>query len=85
MEGRLPQRPLSPLWEEMERMGCRLSRPTANTIRCEGKLRRGHYSIDGSVSSQYITGLLFATALLEGNSQITITGKLESKPYERRG
>ena len=81
MEGRLPQRPLSPLWEEMERMGCRLSRPTANTIRCEGKLRPGHYSIDGSVSSQYITGLLFATALLEGDSQITITGKLESKPY----
>ena len=81
MEGRLPLRPLSPLWEEMERMGCRLSRPTANTIRCEGKLRAGHYSIDGSVSSQYITGLLFATALLEGDSQITITGKLESKPY----
>ena len=28
MEGRLPQRPLSPLWEEMERMGCTLSRPS---------------------------------------------------------
>ena len=33
MEGRLPQRPLSPLWEEMERMGCTLTRPTENTIR----------------------------------------------------
>ena len=41
MEGRLPQRPLSPLWEEMERMGCRLSRPTADTILCEGKLQPG--------------------------------------------
>ena len=81
MEGRLPQRPLSPLWEEMERMGCCLSRPTANTIRCTGKLKPGEYIIDGGVSSQYITGLLFAAALIEGNSSITITGRLESKPY----
>ena len=29
MTGRLPQRPLTPLWEEMERMGCTLTRPTA--------------------------------------------------------
>ena len=33
LEGRLPQRPLSPLWEEMERMGCTLTRPTECTIR----------------------------------------------------
>ena len=81
MAGRLPQRPLSPLWEEMNRMGCTLSRPTADTIRCTGKLNAGEYSIDGGVSSQYITGLLFATALMEGKSNITITGTLESKPY----
>ena len=81
MEGRLPQRPLSPLWEEMERMGCILSRPTINTIRCQGKLKPGEYIIDGGVSSQFITGLLFATALMEGESHITITGNLESKPY----
>ena len=81
MAGRLPQRPLSPLWEEMERMGCTLTRPTADTIRCEGKLKAGEYIIDGGVSSQFITGLLFATALMEGNSSITITGSLESKPY----
>ena len=81
MEGRLPERPLSPLWEEMERMGCQLDRPTANTLRCTGKLRSGDYAISGSVSSQFITGLLFATALMNGNSQIKIIGKLESKPY----
>ena len=33
MEGRLPSRPLSPLWEEMERMGCTLTRPTETTLR----------------------------------------------------
>ena len=80
MEGRLPQRPLSPLWEEMERMGCTLSRPTPSTLRCQGKLRSGAYAIDGGVSSQYITGLLFAQALM-GHSNLEITGVLESKPY----
>ena len=81
MEGRLPQRPLSPLWEEMERMGCSLSRPTENTLRCQGKLRCGDYFIDGSISSQFITGLLLALPLLAGESKLTITGKVESKPY----
>ena len=81
MEGRLPQRPLSPMWEEMERMGCRLSRPTETTIRCQGKLRPGEYTISGGVSSQFITGLLLACALIPGESRIEITGKLESAPY----
>lgn len=81
MAGRLPYRPLSPLWEEMERMGCQLSRPTETTIRCCGKLQPGQYQIDGGVSSQFITGLLFACALMNGESQISIMGALESKPY----
>ena len=80
LEGRLPQRPLSPLWEEMERMGCSLSRPTETTVRCEGKLKSGEYVIDGGISSQFITGLLFAHALL-GECSLTVTGKLESQPY----
>lgn len=81
MEGRLPERPLSPLWAEMERMGCQLSRPDSNTLRCQGRLRAGTYSIDGSVSSQFITGLLLALPLMPGESQLVITGKPESKPY----
>ena len=81
LEGRLPCRPLSPLWEEMERMGCTLSRPTADTVRCCGRLRSGEYSIDGGVSSQFITGLLFALSLLEEKSTLRITGKTESLPY----
>ena len=80
MEGRLANRPLSPLWEEMERMGCSLSRPTPNTLRCTGKLKQGEYVIDGGVSSQFITGLMFAHALM-GGCTLTVTGKLESKPY----
>ncbi len=83
MKGRLPKRPLSPLWEEMERMGCTLTRPTTDTVRCQGKLSPGQYRIDGGVSSQFITGLLLALSLLEKESQLTVTGKLESAPYVR--
>ena len=83
MEGRLPQRPLSPLWEEMERRGCILTRPTADTIRCQGKLKAGNYSINGSVSSQFITGLLFALSLIDGQTHLEVTGKIESLPYIR--
>lgn len=81
LEGRLPQRPLSPMWEELERKGCNLSRPTKNTIRCQGKLEPGIYQIDGGISSQFVTGLLYAMALLPGSSQLYITGEIESKPY----
>lgn len=81
MSGRLPKRPLSPLWEELERMGCTLDRPTIDTIHTKGKLHCGEYRIDGNVSSQFITGLLFALSLLEGTSHILVTGRLESKPY----
>ena len=81
MEGSLPRRPLSPLWAEMERMGCRLSRPTANTVRCEGKLKAGNYTISGTVSSQFITGLLFALSLIDGACELFVSGKTESQPY----
>lgn len=81
MEGRLPERPLSPLWEELERMGCQLTRPTKSTIRCTGRLTPGNYQIDGSVSSQFISGLLFAMALMPEASQLELTGRVESTPY----
>ena len=81
MEGRLPRRPLSPLWEEMERMGCHLCRPTVDTIRCTGKLRPGAYRMDGSVSSQFISGLMMALPLIEGETRLEITGTIESRPY----
>ena len=81
MAGRLPKRPLSPLWEELERMGCSLSRPTETTLRCRGQLRSGNFTIAGDVSSQFISGLLFSCALLPGKGSVTVTGKLESAPY----
>lgn len=81
LHGRLPYRPLSPLWEELERMGCTLQRPTEDTIQTSGKLQPGEFTIAGNVSSQFISGLLFAAALMDGPTSITVTGTLESKPY----
>ena len=79
-EGRLSQRPLSPLWEEMERMGCKLCWQEKDRLIVTGKLQAGTYRIDGGVSSQFVSGLLFAHAIL-GDCRLEVTGKLESKPY----
>lgn len=46
-----------------------------------GKLKSGDYRVRGDVSSQFVTGLLFALPLLSGDSKIEITTELESKSY----
>lgn len=80
-EGRLPQRPLSPLYEELQKHGCRLSPQRVTPLRCQGKLEAGIYEIPGNISSQFITGLLFALPLLKGDSEIRLTSALESARY----
>ena len=81
MEGRLPQRPLSPLYEELEAHGCTLSPQGQSPLTIEGQLQPGTYRLPGNVSSQYVSGLLFALPLLDGNSQIQLTSPLESASY----
>lgn len=49
--------------------------------RVSGKLEPGNYEIDGSQSSQFISGLLFALPLLKGDSTLTVTGKFQSQSY----
>ena len=46
-----------------------------------GKLKPGNYEIDGNISSQFITGLLYALPFLEGDSKLIINENLESKGY----
>ncbi len=79
--GRLPERPLSPLYEELVAHGVTLSVQGTNPMAVTGRLEPGEYTLDGGVSSQFISGLLFALPLLEGTSTLTVTGKLESEPY----
>ncbi len=80
-EGRLPQRPLSPLYEEMVKHGCTLSPQGQVPFSVRGKLQAGEFQIPGNVSSQYISGLLFALPLLEQDSTIYISGELQSRDY----
>ena len=82
MEGRLPDRPLAPLDAQLEAHGVTLSRPVRHDLlHVSGRLEPGAYVLPGNVSSQYISGLLFALPLLDGVSTLTVTGKVESAPY----
>ena len=81
LKGRLPKRPLSPLYEELVRHGCELSPQGSVPLHITGQLTPGHYSLDAGVSSQFISGLLFALPLLEGDSELRLTGRVESFPY----
>lgn len=81
MSGRLPQRPLEPLWSQLCKNGMTLSKKTEDVLECGGKLRSGIFTLPGNISSQYISGMLFALPLLEGDSELVITGNIESKAY----
>lgn len=79
--GRLPERPLSPLYEELQAHGAALSAAGCFPLRVDGQLRAGTYRLDGGVSSQFFTGLLLALPLLPSASRLYIEGTLESAPY----
>ncbi len=53
----------------------------SDTIVVDGKLHSGDYTIKGNVSSQYITGLLFALSVVEGDSRLVVTEPVESRSY----
>lgn len=80
MEGRLAERPLAPLTEILCAHGMRIEQDGSRLF-CSGTLRSGIFEIPGNISSQYISGLLFALPLLDGDSTIRITGKTESPAY----
>lgn len=52
-------------------------------IRIRGKLQSGTFSIPGNVSSQFISGLLFALPFLQGDSTVQLLPPVESAPYIR--
>ena len=81
--GKLPERPLSPLYEEMAAHGVRLSPQGRMPLRISGQLASGRYAMAGNVSSQFFTGLLLALPRLAGDSEIRVLGPLESEPYVR--
>ena len=52
-----------------------------DSLTISGKLRSADFYIPGNISSQFVSGLLFALPLLEDSSKIIIEGELESAPY----
>ncbi len=77
---RLMQRPLSVYADLCEAAGLRFEQ-SGNTLTVCGPLRGGRYTVPGDVSSQFISGLLFALPLAKEDSVLTITGKAESLSY----
>lgn len=78
--GRLPGRPFEELCAAMEAHGVTCDSRHL-PMKITGKLISGVYEIPGNVSSQYISGLLFALPLLAGRSSIVLTAPLESRGY----
>ena len=77
---RLFERPLGVYEDICREQGVALSKTDTSVTVC-GRLRAGEYTVPGNVSSQFITGLLYTLPFLEGDSRITVTGRLESASY----
>lgn len=78
---RLARRPLSPLYEQIKAHGVALGEAGRFPLTCKGRLTGGSYSMVGNVSSQFISGLLFALPLAGEDSHLQITGPVESRSY----
>lgn len=79
--GRLPTRPLSPLTDEMRRHDIALTRLSGLPLTMNGQMRPGNWTLPADVSSQFVSGLLFALSVTDGRSRLTLTRRIESAPY----
>lgn len=81
-KGKLPERPITPYIRELGKNGAVITKTEGvMPFVMNGTLKGGNYVLEGDISSQFITGLLFALPLCSGNSVIRLASKLESKPY----
>ena len=80
-QGRLPKRPIDEYLRLFPEHGVKCKYDGELPLYVEGKLTSGIYKIAGNISSQYITGLLLALPILDGDSEIVLTTELQSKPY----
>lgn len=81
-KGNLGKRPLDVFYEIFDKQGIKYSyKKDILDLQVEGKLKPDTFYVRGDISSQFITGLLFALPLLNDDSKIVITSKLESKSY----
>lgn len=79
-QGRLMERPMEPYENAFAAHGAGLTRVDGE-LSVRGVLTPGRYELPGGVSSQFVSGLLFALPLLKSDSEIVMTSKLESASY----
>lgn len=77
--GKLMQRPNQELFEVLGAHGVKVWQE--DKIFLDGKLSSGEFAIRGDISSQYVSGLLMALPMLDGDSKIVLTTPLCSAPY----
>mgnify|MGYP002519692494 CR=1 FL=1 len=82
-ENNLNHRPLDSYYRIFDEQNIKYHHPSDSymPLKTNGGLKSGVYEVRGDISSQFITGLLFALPLLNGDSKIKITTNLESKSY----
>lgn len=80
-QGRLPQRPIGEYLELLPSHGVTVKCDGTLPMQISGQLKNGSYEVSGDVSSQYITGLLLALSVVDGDSAIILKTPLQSKPY----
>ena len=81
-KGNLGKRPLTTYYNIFNNQGIKYSYEENNlNLVVDGELKPGVFEVEGNISSQFITGLLFALPLLNGDSKIIITKEMESKGY----
>ena len=78
--GRLMERPQEPYFALFREKGISYEQKDG-VLKVRGRLTPGVYRLPGNISSQFITGLLYALPLLEGDSEIRLTTALESRGY----
>ncbi len=77
---RLMERPLGIYKTMCEDRGLLFSQDETSLM-VKGPLKSGNFKLAGNISSQFISGLLFALPLLDGDSVVTITPPIESRSY----
>ena len=78
--GRLMERPQKPYFDLFDKKGV-FHEQKDGVLTVTGILTPGTYQLPGDVSSQFVTGLLYALPLLDGDSEIVLTSPLESRGY----
>ena len=82
--GRLPERPIEPLLQALERLGAVCERPAGQQslpALVHGPLHGGHVELDASVSSQFVSSLLLTLPTIREDSSLALRGSIVSEPY----